>query len=351
MINNNFVTLALDAMGGDNAPSIVIDGALIALQKHKDLKVVLYGDADLISTEKFSQYKDRITIVDTKVSILSTDPPRDVLRQKVNSSMHLAIKAVQNNEVDGVVSAGNTGVYMALSKIYLKTITGIERPAIIRALPSVKGSTVVLDLGANLVCSSKNLLDFAIMGVIFAKTVVGIENPKVGLLNIGSEDFKGHEYLQDAAERIRNSNMNFHGFVEGNDTVSGLVDVVVTDGFSGNIALKSIEGAAHLIGSFMKEVFVGDKTPFFTRLGTLLSKKSFKQLKSLIDPRVYNGALFVGLNGVSVKSHGSADGFGFSNAIEVAYSAVKHKTVENIKSLVEEIVSLECYNDKEASIA
>jgi glycerol-3-phosphate acyltransferase PlsX len=231
--------------------------------------------------------------------------------------MRLAIDAVASGEADCVVSAGNTGALMAMAKVVLKTLPGIHRPAIGSFIPTMRGESVMLDLGANIECDAENLVQFAIMGAIFARTVLGIPEPTIGLLNVGAEELKGHEALRTAAERLRSIPLpgRFHGFIEGNDVPAGTVDVVVTDGFTGNVALKIAEGMGKLYGGFLQRTF---RSSIMARLGYLLARGAFRQLRARVDPRRYNGGMFLGLNGVCIKSHGGIDAFGFANAIGVA---------------------------------
>ena len=243
--------------------------------------------------------------------------------------MGMAVDAVAKGQASAVISAGNTGAYMALSKILLKTLDGIDRPAIPAILPTIKGKTVVLDLGANIDCTPENLVQFALMGEAFARQLLDIEHPSVGLLNVGSEELKGNATVQAAAQLLKNfPDLNFQGFVEGDDITSGKTDVVVTDGFSGNIALKSIEGAARLIRHFLKESLSGSLRG---KLGYIIAKPAFQQVQVKSDPRMYNGAVFLGLKGIAVKSHGGTDFVGFANAIGVAISMIQHNFIKNVE--------------------
>ena len=251
--------------------------------------------------------------------------PSHVLRQGRNTSMRLAIDAVKDGRASAAVSAGNTGALMALAKFVLKTLPGIERPAIASLMPTRRSETVVLDLGANTECDADNLVQFAVMGEVFARAVLGIAKPTVGLLNIGTEDVKGNDTLRDAAAALRSSPLaiEFRGFVEGTDLASGKVDVVVTDGFTGNVALKAAEGAVGLYAQFLREAF---KSSLLSKLGYLLAKPALELLRRRLDPRRYNGAMFLGLNGIVVKSHGGTDAVGFANAIGVAADLVGQGT-------------------------
>jgi glycerol-3-phosphate acyltransferase PlsX len=247
-----------------------------------------------------------------------------------NASMRLAIDAVASGEAAGVVSAGNTGALLALSKIVLKTLPGIDRPAIAGIGPSARGDVVMLDLGANVVCDSRNLVEFAVMGDVFARAVLGLTAPSIGLLNVGSEEQKGDESLRQAAETLKASHLGaqFHGFIEGHDIGAGTVDIVVTDGFSGNVALKTGEGALRLVGDLLRQVF---SSSLSAKLGYVLARPGLERLREFLDPRRYNGAVMLGLNGVVVKSHGGTDGQGFAHALDVAMDMVEHRFNERIR--------------------
>lgn len=315
--------IALDAMGGDHAPGIVVDGAALARERHPELRFIFFGNepdiAPLIA--KHPILRDCSTLRHTPDVITSDTKPSLALRQGRQSSMRLAINAVATGEAESVVSAGNTGALMAMAKFVLKTMPGIDRPAIATIIPTQTGETVMLDLGANIECDAENLVQFALMGAIFSTAVLGHPQPSIGLLNIGTEELKGHDEVRIAASILRERPIpgRLHGFVEGNDITAGTVDVVVTDGFSGNIALKSIEGTAHLISHFLRQAFASS---LIARLGYLLSMGAFRRLKKRVDPRRYNGAMFLGLQGVCVKSHGGTDAEGFANAIGVARDLV-----------------------------
>ena len=325
------IVLAIDIMGGDFGPKTTIEGVLIASKAYPNVKFVLFGDKNKSKDElqKISSLKN-YEFVHTTESIRSTDQPVNALRTLKKSSMRLGINSVKLNECDGLVSAGNTGALMAISKFVLKTIKAIDRPAIAALMPTMKGQTVILDLGANVECSSENLVQFAIMGDIFSKSVLGIKNPKLGLLNVGSEQIKGNTIVKKTFDDLKkmNSKINFFGFVEGNDINKGIVDVIVTDGFSGNIALKTAEGVAELIFTFLKNAYASS---LISKVGYLLSKPAINRFKTRIDPRKYNGAVLLGLNSIVVKSHGGTDAFGFSNAIGVAVSLIENSYVSEIE--------------------
>jgi glycerol-3-phosphate acyltransferase PlsX len=319
-------------MGGDGGPETTIEGVSLATKLYPDVKFKLFGDKrkseNLIS--KFNLEKN-IEFVHTTEFIKSNDQPVNALRKLKKSSIRLATNDVKNKISDGLVSAGNTGALMAISKFVLKTVKTIDRPAISGLMPTMKGLTVVLDLGANVECSDDNLVQFALMGDIFAQCVLGIKKPKIGLLNVGSEDIKGNSVVKLAHENLKRieKQINFYGFVEGDDINKGIVDVVVTDGFSGNIALKTAEGVADLIFTYLKNAY---QSSFISKLGYILSKPALNRFKTRIDPRKYNGAVLLGLNGIIVKSHGGTDAFGFSNAISVAISLIKNNYVNTIEN-------------------
>jgi glycerol-3-phosphate acyltransferase PlsX len=325
------LVLALDAAGGDHAPSIVIEGAALARTRYPGIRFIFFGDevkiAPLLAANP--SLKACSDLRHTPDVISSDMKPSLALRQGRNSSMRLAINAVEAGEACSVVSAGNTGALMAMAKFVLKTLPGIDRPAIATLIPTQTGETVMLDLGANIECDAENLVQFALMGAIFCRTVLGRTDPSIGLLNIGTEELKGHDEVRIAASILRERPIpgSLFGFVEGNDITAGTVDVVVTDGFSGNIALKSIEGTSHLISYFMRQAFASS---LLAKLGYILSRGALKRLKKRCDPRRYNGAMFLGLQGVCVKSHGGTDAEGFANAIGVAHDLVAHGFNERI---------------------
>ena len=325
------LTLALDAMGGDNAPRSVLAGASLVLKATPHVCFMIFGDEEILVSElsDFPALKDVATVCHTPDVVASDTKPSIALRQGRNSSMRLAINAVKDGVADGMVSAGNTGALMAMAKIVFRTLPGIDRPAIASLFPTQHGQSVLLDLGANIDCSAENLFQFAIMGDAFARTVLGLENPKVALLNVGEEEGKGSEVVKAADVLLRASHLapNFHGYVEGNDIAEGTVDVVVTDGFTGNVALKMAEGTAKICKIFLKEALTSS---WIAKLGAWLALSALKRLSRKIDPRLHNGAMFIGLNGIAVKSHGSADAVAFSNAINVALGLAVHKVNDKI---------------------
>ena len=313
------MTIAVDAMGGEKAPDMVVRGVEIAHQRHPEAQFLLYGDKAKLEP-LLARHKAAAAVCQlrhTDVAVSDRDKPSVALRAARQSSMRLAIDAVASKEAAGVVSAGNTGALMAMAKVVLKTLPGIDRPAIASIVPTQRGESVMLDLGANISVDANNLAQFAILGDVFARTVFGMVKPRVALLNVGEEDLKGHEVLRDAAALIRASNLPilFEGFVEGDDVWAGAVDVVVTDGFTGNVALKTAEGLARLYTTFLRAAF---RSSLLAMIGYLLARPALNKLRARLDPRRYNGAMFLGLNGIAVKSHGSTDAFGFANALGVA---------------------------------
>lgn len=333
-------TIALDAMGGDNAPAIVVKGADLARRRFPDIRFRMFGDQarimPLIARRK--RLREITEIVHTDNAISSDMTVSVAIRKGRQSSMQLAIDAVRDGDAEGIVSAGNTGALMAMAKLSLRTLPGIHRPAIAAIFPSIRGESVMLDLGANVECSAENLVQFALMGDVFARTVLGNVNPTCGLLNVGSEEMKGHAEIQQAAAYLRqmSGTFNFHGFVEGDDIAAGTTDVVVSDGFSGNIALKATEGTARLIKEFLGDAF---RSSLSARLGYIFARRGLRKMRDRIDPRRYNGAVFIGLNGIAVKSHGGTDAFGFANAIGVAVdmaaNGFNQKIIEGLEAFDE----------------
>jgi len=326
------VTIALDAMGGDRAPAMVLKGAEIALERFPKTRFLIFGAEDRIAPllRKLPRLGQAAAIHHTTEVVLDDAKPSLALRTGRNSSMRLAIDAVADGRADGIVSAGNTGALMAMAKFTLKTLPGIDRPAIATFFPTRRGESVVLDLGANVECDAENLVQFALMGDVFARTVLGLIQPTVGLLNVGSEDLKGNDAVRGAAARLRGgmTPIRFYGFVEGDDIAAGTVDVVVTDGFTGNVALKSAEGIAKLFSDSLRASF--HHSPL-ARIGYIFARGALKKLAARIDPRRYNGAMFLGLAGIAVKSHGSTDAFGFANAIGVAIDMKVNGFLEQIR--------------------
>ncbi len=313
------IVIALDAMGGDHAPGIVVRGAAQSLVRFPQVHFLLYGDEAKVRplVEKTPKLKAASTIRHTDEAVSSDAKPSVALRSARRSSMRLALDAVAAGEAHGMVSAGNTGALMAMAKFVLKTLPGIDRPAIASYFPTMRGESVMLDLGANIECDADNLVQFAVMGDAFARCVLGLTQPTVGILNVGSEELKGHEEVRAAAARLRGggSPVHFHGFVEGNDIGAGTVDVIVTDGFTGNVSLKTAEGVSKLFAEYLRNAF---RHSIIARAGYLLASGAIAQMRRRMDPRRYNGAMLLGLNGIAIKSHGGTDALGFANAIGVA---------------------------------
>ncbi|NDF12196.1 MAG: phosphate acyltransferase PlsX [Proteobacteria bacterium] len=329
------ITIALDAMGGDHAPASVLEGAAQARLRYPNVKFIAYGDETKLKPilDRLPALKDACNIHHTAVAITNDEKPSAALRKGKDSSMGLAIRAVGDKVADGAVSAGNTGALMAISKFTLRTLEGIDRPAMGSLFPTMHSECVILDLGANVECDASNLFQFAVMGDAFARAVLGRENPRVGLLNIGSEDMKGRDEVKEAAQMLRNVGeyIRFTGYVEGNNIGKGEVDVIVADGFSGNIALKTAEGTAKICAHFLSQAY---RSSWMAMLGYLFAKPALSTLYKKIDPRQHNGAMFLGLNGIVVKSHGGADAFSFFNAIDMAVEMIAHNVNEKI---IEEI--------------
>lgn len=331
------VTVAVDAMGGDHGPSVTVPAAVDCLRRQSALDIVLVGIRDQLDAEVAriaGDLKDRLRIHDAAEVVAMDEPPAAALRNKKNSSMRLAINLVKTGEADACVSAGNTGALMAKSRFVLKTLPGIERPAIASVLPSLRGRTYILDLGANVDCTASHLLQFAIMGTALASAVEHTERPSVGLLNIGEEDIKGSDVIKEAAELLRASGLNFYGNVEGDDIYKGTTDVVVCDGFVGNVALKTSEGLAQMLATFLREEY---NRNVFTRAAGLIAMPVINAFKRRVDPRRYNGASLLGLRGIVVKSHGAADSFAFAQAIERAAEEVQNGVARRIGERVEMI--------------
>ena len=336
------ITIALDMMSGDHGLSSALPAAISAIEKMDDIYLILIGDQKQILEKMPSKMKKlqdkRYSVLHTDEYISMNDDILSAIRSKKKSSMRLCISAVKDKSADACVSAGNTGALMALSKIILKTISGNDRPAICTALPTKKGHMHMLDLGANIESTSEHLYQFAIMGSALVKSLEESSNPRIGLLNIGSEEFKGNETIKSAGTMMQTSALNYGGYVEGDDIFEGNYDVIVTDGFAGNIALKSIEGVANIISHFIKNEF---KKNLYNKFSALISYPVMKGVRKKVDPRRYNGASLLGLQGVVVKSHGGADSYAFGRAIRTAYYEVKNEVLDKIESLIESKLSNE----------
>lgn len=336
------VTLALDAMGGDEAPRIVVEGADIALtasqQRGISVRYQFFGDESRIERllEAHPNLRGYVDLIHTDEHITDFSNPHLVLRRLPRSSMRLAIESVEQGEAQAVISAGNTGAYMALSKMILKTLAGIDRPAIAGPTPTLKGLSIMLDLGANIDRSPSTYFQLAVMGHFLAQRVLKIEQPSIGLLNIGSEEAKGGTLIQEAADFLRQEPaLNFHGFIEGNDIHAGKVDVIVTDGFSGNISLKTGEGMVKFLAQVAQEAI---QSTWRGKLAYLIAKPTLLSLKKRLDPRHYNGATLLGLKKIAIKSHGGTDSLGFSMAIQRAIDIVADKHVHSVGQDIEDFL-------------
>ena len=331
-------TLAVDAMGGDHAPEMVLRGLEIAAERHPGARFLLVGDEARLTPilKQLRRASAACTVRHAPDVIDNALKPTAALRMR-GASMRVAIDAVAAGEAAGVVSAGNTGALLALAKIVIKTLPGIDRPAMAAIGPSARGDMVMLDLGANVVCDARNLVEFAVMGDVFARTVLGLPSPSIGLLNVGAEELKGDDRVREAADVLRASPIapRFHGFVEGHDITAGTTDVVVTDGFTGNVALKTGEGALKLVSDLLRQVF---RSSLAARLAYLLARPALDRLREWLDPRRYNGAVMLGLNGVVVKSHGGTDAEGFAHAVDVAMDMVVHRFNDQIREGLARVV-------------
>ena len=331
-------TVAIDAMGGDHGPDVILPATAAALQKHRKLSIILTGDTEVLeaSARKHGvELGGRLQIKHASQIVEMHDDPRLAVRKKKDSSMRVAIDLVSQGEAQAVVSAGNTGALVGTAKFVLKTLPGIDRPAICTTIPSINGHTHMLDLGANVDCTAEHLFQFAVMGSELSKAIDNEVQPRVGLLNIGSEDSKGNAQVKAAHALMVDAPINYIGFVEGDDIYMGDVDVVVCDGFIGNVSLKTSEGVAKMISRFMKQEF---KTNLLTMFLGLFAIPVLMKFKKRIDPRAYNGASLLGLSGIVIKSHGSADAFGYANAIDIAVLEIRKSVPEHIRSSMEPLL-------------
>ena len=326
------IRVAVDAMGGDNSPKKIIDGIIHNSKDNSDVIYNIFGDKTLI--ENFLPYnynKNIFHITDTKNKILDTDTPLTAAKKGKDTSMWMTIQSLKNNNSDIAISAGNTGALFVIAKLILKMIENIDKPALSALWPNKKNFNVVLDLGANIECNEKNLLDFSIMGSSLYKALYPDDKPVVALLNVGSEELKGNDTIKKAyniLQNRKNNNFIFYGYVEGNNIMDGKVNVIVTDGFTGNIALKTAEGTANFIVKEFKESMSSN---ILGKISSLINIKNLKKVKKKLDPRRYNGAILIGLNFPVVKSHGSTDYIGFSNSLNVCVKIVKNNLIQKIK--------------------
>jgi len=321
-------------MSGDLGAEVVVRAAAATLQKYVNIELVLVGDqaelTDLVT--RIVGEDSRLRIEHASEVVAMSEPPADALRKKKDSSMRVAINLVKSGSADACVSAGNTGALMATARFVLKMLPGIDRPAIIAELPAIGGSLHMLDLGANTQGSAEHLFQYAVMGSIVASDILRIDKPRIALLNIGAEDTKGHDTVKEAAAKLNESTLNYVGFIEGSDLFSGKADVVVTDGFTGNVALKTMEGTVGLCAHYLRRAFTRG---WFARLQAMLAWRVLKNLAVEMDSRNYNGATLAGLNGIVIKSHGSADSYAFQHAIDTAIVEVRNQLTQQIGSLLQ----------------
>ena len=330
---SDLIRVAVDAMGGDGSPKKVIDGIIHNHNSDKTSFYKIFGDKEkILSNLPSGLSKDVYEIFDTKNNVKGTDTPLEAAKRGKDTSMWLAIESVKNKEADAIISAGNTGALLVIAKLNLKMIENIDKPALSALWPNEKGMSVVLDLGANIECSDKNLIDFAVMGSSVFKSLYPNEIAKVALLNIGSEEMKGNEVIKETYQklnRIKSSDYEFKGYIEGNNLMKGDVNVIVSDGFTGNIALKTAEGTANFITKELKKTFTNN---IIGKLSGLINYFNFKKFKKRLDPRLYNGAIFIGLDSPVIKSHGATDYIGFSNSLSVCEKIVRGDLISKIKS-------------------
>ena len=329
---SDLIKIAVDAMGGDNSPKKVIDGIVHNHKKNKENFFKIFGDKNKIISFLKDQIEDQYyEIIHTENFVLSTDSPLEAAKKGKDTSMWLSIESVKKKEADIVISAGNTGALLVIAKLNLKMIKDIDKPALSALWPNKDGMSVVLDLGANIDCSSKNLFDFSIMGASLYTSLYQDKKPNIGLLNIGSEELKGNETIKETFKILSNKkskNYNFAGYIEGNQIMDGKINVIISDGFTGNIALKTAEGTANFIVKELKKAMTGS---IIGKISSILNYYNLKKFKNRLDPRLYNGAIFLGLDSPVVKSHGGTDFIGFSNSLEVCSKIVKGNLIEKIK--------------------
>jgi glycerol-3-phosphate acyltransferase PlsX len=330
---SNIIKIAVDAMGGDGSPKKVVDGIIHHFKNNKNTFYKIFGDKNLISEHiKKDLPNSSFELVHTTDIVKGTDSPLEGAKRGKNTSMWLAIQSVKDKQSDVVISAGNTGALLVISKLNLKMIENIDKPALSALWPNKKGLSVVLDLGANIECSPKNLIDFSIMGSSLFKSLYPNDNAKVALLNIGSEESKGNEIIKETYQKlnqVNNHDFIFKGYIEGNQLMNGDVNVIVADGFTGNVALKTAEGTANFITSELKKAMTGN---FIGKISSLLNISNLKKFKARLDPRLYNGAIFIGLDSPVIKSHGGTDFIGFSNSLSVCTRVVSGNLIKKIRN-------------------
>ena len=329
----NPTIIAVDAMGGENSPKKTIEGISLHSKISPDLKYKIYGNKNII-LDLVSEYKisnEIIDIIHTEKKIEDTDSALSAAKKGKDTSLWLAIESLKNNETEAMVSAGNTGALFVIAKLNLKMIENIDKPALSALWPNKNGFSIVLDLGANIECSEKNLIDFSLMGSALLKALFENESPKVAILNIGSEEFKGNNIIKNTYQKLsqtKNSLYEFHGYIEGNQIMDGNINVIVTDGFTGNVALKTAEGTANFITSELKKAM---STTIAGKISSLINYKNLKKFKQKLDPRLYNGAILLGLDKPVIKSHGSTDAIGFANSLKVCEKIIKGRLIDKIK--------------------
>ncbi len=348
-VSKEKVTIAVDAMGGDYGPKEIIPALNKVIKGRPDVFFLIYGDEAEINLclGKFKNLASHAEVCHTDNKILGTDKPSEALRASKGTSMRMAIEAVKEGKAAAIVSAGNTGALMALSKMVLKTAPGIHRPAIASVFPGIDGDTIMLDLGANILVDAENLVQFALLGSIFARAHKKIETPTVGLLNIGTEENKGPDHVRRASEILTKVDFPgaYKGFVEGDDITKGTVDVIVADGYAGNVALKTAEGAGKLIKGYVKKAFFSNP---LAMIGGLFAFYSLTKLKKQMDPRLYNGGVFLGLNGLCIKSHGGADALGFSSAVILAVRLARQGYIDQVIHDISHLTDQETFISQEA---
>ncbi len=328
------IVLSVDMMSGDHGVNVTVPACIKFLKDNLEVKLILVGDRDTIYKHiggNLSLFSDRIEIIHSSEVVVMDESPQNAMRNKKDSSMRVAINQLKDDKAHAIISSGNTGALMAISRYVLRTIKGIDRPAIAKLIPTIRGDICVLDLGANVESTPEHLLQFGIMGSQLMRAVTRKHNPSVGLLNIGTEDIKGHDGIKKAAELFKKSSLNFYGNVEGDDINKGTVDVVVCDGFTGNVALKTMEGVAKMIAYLLKEAFTSS---IMSKLMALAAYPVLKKVKSRLDPRKHNGAVLLGLNGLVIKSHGGADEVAFYYALEQAYHEVNAGVISLLKEFL-----------------
>lgn len=341
---HDIVRIAVDVMGGDFGPKEIIPALNLVIKGRPDVYFLLFGDENQIAAQlcKYKSLSNRVETHHSDKIIKSNDKPSDALRASKGTSMRMAIEAVKHGKAQAIVSAGNTGALMALSKIVLKTVAGIHRPALASVMPNLNGDVIMLDLGANVLVDAENLVQFALLGSIFACAQKGIENPKVGLLNIGSEDIKGPDHVRAAGEILSRIDFpgEYKGFVEGNDITTGDIDVIVCDGYAGNIALKTLEGVGKLVKHYCKESFTSN---ILAIIGGFFAYFALKGFSHRMDPRHYNGGVFLGLNGLCIKSHGGADALGFSTAVIMAVRLSRQGYIQQVARDISHLTDQETF--------